>query len=69
MIAKISNFVKMKFRDIILAIIIGLLVLLAFALGFITAKYQQKQPIQIEEQQITYTNIYEKHTAAYSFIS
>ena len=52
MIAKISNFVKMKFRDIILAIIIGLLVLLAFALGFITAKYQQKQPIQIEEQQI-----------------
>ena len=49
MITKISDFVKTKFNDIILIIIVALLILLSFALGFIMAKYQQKQPIQIEE--------------------
>jgi hypothetical protein len=48
MIAKISNFVKAHFNDIMLFIIIALLVLLSFAIGYITAKYQFKQPIQIE---------------------
>ena len=48
MITKISNFVKAKFYDIMLIIIIAMLILLSFAFGFITAKYQQKQPIQIE---------------------
>lgn len=48
MIANISNFVKTHFNDIILTIIVALLILLSFASGFIIAKYQQKQPIQIE---------------------
>jgi len=34
-------------------IIIALLILLSFAFGFITARYQQKQPIQINEKQTT----------------
>ena len=48
MIAKISNFVKAHFNDIILIIVVVLLILLSFASGFIIAKEQQKQPIQIE---------------------
>lgn len=48
MIAKISNFVKAHFNDIILIIIVALLILLSFAVGYIIAKEQQKQPIQIE---------------------
>lgn len=48
MIAKISNFVKAHFNDIILITIVALLILLSFACGFIMAKEQQKQPIQIE---------------------
>ena len=48
MIAKISNFVKAHFNDIILVIVVALLILLSFASGFIIAKEQQKQPIQIE---------------------
>jgi len=48
MIAKISNFVKTRFNDIILFIVVALLVLLSFAIGFLMAKEQQKQPIKIE---------------------
>ncbi len=59
MIAKISDFVKAHFNDIILTIVIALLILLSFACGFIIAKYQQKQPIQI----------YGTHTTTYCFIS
>jgi hypothetical protein len=61
MIAKIKDFVKTHFYDIILIIIIGLLVMLAFAIGYIVAKYQPKTPIQFEK--------YETHTSTYSFIS
>jgi len=49
MITKIYNFVKTKLNDIILGTVIGLLILLSFAIGFIVAKHQQKQPIQIKE--------------------
>ncbi len=48
MIAKISNFVKTYFNDIMLIIVIALLILLSFAIGYIIAKEQQRQPIQIE---------------------
>lgn len=58
MIAKISNFVKAKFNDIMLVIVVMLLIFLSFAFGFIMAKYQQKPPIQIEEKQTTLWNIY-----------
>ncbi len=50
MIAKISNFVKTRFNDIILFLIVALLVLLSFAIGYITAKYQSKEPIKIEQE-------------------
>ena len=57
MIAKILDFVKelidKKFYDIIIFIIIVLLLLLSFAMGYITAKYQSKEQIQID---MTYCN-------------
>lgn len=49
MLTKILEFVKDKFNDIILIIVIGLFIMLAFALGFIIAKSQQKEPIKIEK--------------------
>jgi len=57
MIAKISDFVKAKFNDIILFIIIILLLLLSYAVGYITGKYQLKEPIKIQDKQTTW-NIY-----------
>lgn len=58
MIAKISDFVKARFNDIMLFIIVAFLVLLSFATGYITAKYQSKEPIQIENKQ-TIWNTYQ----------
>lgn len=48
MLSEIKDFVKDRFNDIILFLIVALLVLLSFAVGYITAKYQSKEPIQIE---------------------
>lgn len=53
-LARISSFVKSHFNDknvydIIMFIIVALLIMLSFAAGFIAAKYQDKQPIQIEQ--------------------
>jgi len=50
MLSEIKAFVKDKFYDIMLFIIVVLLILLAFAAGYITAKYQSKEPIQIINQ-------------------
>lgn len=50
MLAEIKEFVKAHFSDIMLFIIIVLLVLFAFASGYITAKYQLKEPVQILNQ-------------------
>jgi uncharacterized membrane protein YqiK len=47
MLSEIKEFVKAHFADIMLFIIIVLLVMLAFGAGFITAKYQTKEPVQI----------------------
>jgi len=47
MLSEIKDFVKAHFSDIMLFIIVALLILLAFASGYITAKYQSKEPIQI----------------------
>jgi uncharacterized membrane protein affecting hemolysin expression len=49
MLTKISEFVKAHFNDIILIIIVALLIMLSFASGYITAKYQSKTPVQIEK--------------------
>ncbi len=50
MLSEIKEFVKARFNDIMLFIIIILLVLLAFAAGFITAKQQLKEPLKITTQ-------------------
>lgn len=47
MLAKILEFVKAHRVNIILFITVILLVLLSFAFGFITAKYQEKPQIQV----------------------
>lgn len=48
MLANLRDFVKAKHKDILLAIIMILLILLSFALGYITAKYQPAGTIQFE---------------------
>lgn len=48
MIAKFIEFVKAKFNDIMLFIIVVLLILLAFASGYMVAKQESKPPIQIQ---------------------
>jgi hypothetical protein len=48
MVAKVIEFVKRHEVDIILAIGVLLISLLSFAAGFLTAKEQLKEPIQIE---------------------
>ncbi|MCX6720437.1 MAG: hypothetical protein NTW11_01380 [Candidatus Staskawiczbacteria bacterium] len=50
MLSEIRDFVKVHFSDIMLFIIVVLLVMLAFATGYITAKYQIKTPITIEQK-------------------
>jgi len=49
MLSKITGFVKSRFYDIMLFVVIVLLILLAFAAGYITAKYGSKEPIQIQQ--------------------
>jgi len=46
-LSKIITFVKSNFNDIMLFIIVVLLIMLSFAAGYIIAKYQLKEPIQI----------------------
>ena len=48
MLAKIKEFVKTHFDDIILLIGVILISLLSFAAGFIVAKQQEKEPLKIE---------------------
>lgn len=50
MLSEIRDFVKAHFNDIILFVIVVLLLMLAFASGYIVAKYQAKQPIEIINQ-------------------
>ena len=47
MLAKISQFVKVHRVNIVIFILVVLSILLSFAFGFITAKYQEKPKIQI----------------------
>ena len=48
---KISNGVKRYEIDIILAIGVVLVSLLSFAIGYLTAKEQLKEPIRVEQMQ------------------
>ena len=58
MLAKVQKFVKILFGwvkihevEIILAVGAMLISLLSFAIGYLTAKEQLKEPIQIEKSQ------------------
>lgn len=48
-ISKIVQFVKSRSNDIILIIIVALISLFSFGSGFLVAKYQEKEPLKIEE--------------------
>jgi len=47
-LSKIQGFVKLHFYDILIFIIVALLIMLSFSIGFITAKNLSKEPIKIE---------------------
>ena len=55
MITRIFRFVKENQDDIILVIGVVLISLLSFAAGYLYAKEQLKQPLQIEDQ-LNYTS-------------
>ncbi len=48
MIAKITTFVKKNSRDIFLLVIVFLVSLLSFSIGYITAKMEEKEPLMFE---------------------
>ncbi|MBI4359181.1 MAG: hypothetical protein HY577_01150 [Candidatus Nealsonbacteria bacterium] len=48
MLTKLVNFVKDHSQDVILALLVALLSLLSFATGYLTARYQERESIQIE---------------------
>jgi len=50
-LSRIKEFVKEHETDIILAIGVVLISLLSFAIGYLTAKEQLKEPIRIEQTQ------------------
>ncbi len=49
MLSKISRFVKDYQSDIILFVAVFLIALFSFALGYLSAKMEDKQPIQFEQ--------------------
>ena len=49
MLTKIKEFLKKYQADIILVIGVILISLLSFAIGFIVAKQQEKEPLKIEK--------------------
>lgn len=49
MLAKISDFVKTHQTEIVLCIGVFLISLLSFAMGYITAKQSEKEPIEIQK--------------------
>lgn len=50
-LAKVKELVKERETDILLAIGVALISLLSFAIGYLTAKEQLKEPIRIEPGQ------------------
>lgn len=49
MLAKIQEFIKQNQKNILLATVVILISLLSFAIGYLVAKYQQKEPLRFEE--------------------
>ncbi len=52
MLSKVIQFVKEHLDDIILVIGVILISLLSFAMGYIAAKQQEKEPLKIESKKI-----------------
>jgi len=50
MLSKIANFVKKYQTDIMLVIGVILISLLSFAMGYIAAKQEMKEPIRFEQE-------------------
>jgi len=48
MLSKFTNLVKERKSEIILVIGVALISLFSFLMGYITAKYQEKEPLIIE---------------------
>lgn len=48
MLAKIREFVKEREQDLFLAALVFLVALLSFGAGFLTARYQGREEIRIE---------------------
>jgi len=74
MLTKIKEFLKKYQADIILVIGVILISLLSFAIGFIVAKQQEKEPLRIEminefTNQYEFTNSYIRKGFVYSLIS
>jgi hypothetical protein len=51
MLEKIKEFIKAHWEEIILVIGVILISLLSFAIGYIIAKHEEKEPIKIEKFQ------------------
>lgn len=49
MLSKFAEFVKLHADTIILVVLVMLFVLFSFACGYIIAKYQDREPLQIYE--------------------
>ncbi|HLD70273.1 MAG TPA: hypothetical protein VI937_00065 [Negativicutes bacterium] len=49
-LAKLVDFVKAHASTIMLTILVMLFVLFSFACGYIIAKYQDREPIKIEQK-------------------
>ncbi len=58
MLSEIKQFVKTYQADIILVIGVILVSLLSFAMGYIVAKNQAKEPLKIEEYDISKSSHY-----------
>ena len=52
MLTKVKEFVKIHQSDIILLIGVILISLLSFAIGYIVAKEQEKEPLRIEREAV-----------------
>lgn len=63
MLSRIKEFVKEHLDDIILLIGVILISLLSFAVGYITAKQQEKEPIRVDEVEYEQEN-----SSTYRFI-
>lgn len=51
MLTKFKDFVKNNLNEILVVVAVILISLFSFAAGYLTAKYQEKEPIRIENSE------------------